>query len=123
MARKPKSSMKDPSAAMANNGRQPMGSSAYSLADAPSRTEFNTGMVVKKAGGGVGRPEAATAAKKQPVTSRPPRPAVRDRRQDARAHVAGGVADAEQHAHASVDQPQPAELPARDDGVARAGLH
>lgn len=67
MARK-KSTMKDPSAAMANNGRMPMGSSAYSLADAPSRTEFNTGMLVKKAGGGVGRPETATAAKKQPVS-------------------------------------------------------
>lgn len=44
--------------------RQVMGKGAYSLADAPSASEFGKGMVVKKKGGGVGKPDAATANNK-----------------------------------------------------------
>ena len=52
------------------NARVPMGTSAYTLADVPSSSEFNKGMVVQKAGGGVGRPDAATAVPRHGVAHR-----------------------------------------------------
>lgn len=47
--------------------RATQGTSAYRLVDAPSASEFGKGMVVKKAGGGIGKPEAATAGKRAQV--------------------------------------------------------
>ena len=41
--------------------RSVMGKSAYALVDAPSAKAFANGMVVPKKGGGVGKPDAATA--------------------------------------------------------------
>lgn len=47
--------------------RAVQGKSAYRLADAPSGKEFGKGMVVKKANGGIGVPDKATAGKRVAV--------------------------------------------------------
>lgn len=68
--RKGKGSDVDRSIAAGNTGgRQVAGTGyAYSKVDNPSGREFGKGQLVRKANGGIGKPEGATAAHRPPVT-------------------------------------------------------